>query len=79
MSRYDTTDEPPPGGGDFLKRYLPFRESTNLAGLAIDPDGIFGDVRDPSPGRGNTFGDETSAQAFPASHTITHRDLRRDQ
>lgn len=39
-------------GGDFWERYVRFRESADLASLDIDPDDVFGDLRDdPSPGR----------------------------
>ncbi|MBW8879590.1 MAG: type II toxin-antitoxin system Phd/YefM family antitoxin [Acidobacteria bacterium] len=35
----------------FRAAYEKFRREHNLAELDIDPDEIFGDVRDPSPGR----------------------------
>lgn len=38
-------------GGDYWERYVRFRKTTDLAGLGIDPDEVFGDLRDPSPGR----------------------------
>jgi prevent-host-death family protein len=36
---------------DFWATYERFRGEHNLAELDINPDEIFGDVRDPSPGR----------------------------
>jgi prevent-host-death family protein len=36
---------------DFWGAYERFRREHNLAELDIDPDEVFGDVRDPSPGR----------------------------
>lgn len=35
----------------FWEAYEKFRREHNLAELDIDPDEIFGDARDPSPGR----------------------------
>lgn len=37
--------------GDFWARFQTFRSQNDLDELALDPDEIFGDVRDPSPGR----------------------------
>lgn len=37
--------------GDFWESYSRFREKHDLTTLDLDPDEIFGDVRDPSPGR----------------------------
>ncbi|MGD2115960.1 MAG: type II toxin-antitoxin system prevent-host-death family antitoxin [Acidobacteriota bacterium] len=39
------------GGEDFWERYARFRERTDLDALDLDPDEIFGGVRDRSPGR----------------------------
>jgi prevent-host-death family protein len=36
---------------DFWEAYEKFRREHNLAELDIDPDEVFGEVRDPSPGR----------------------------
>lgn len=35
----------------FAAAYGNFRQTTDLPGLAIDPDDVFGDVRDATPGR----------------------------
>jgi antitoxin Phd len=39
------------GRRDFWEAYEEFRQEFDLAQLGIDPDEIFGDVRDSSPGR----------------------------
>ena len=39
------------GRRDFWEAYEEFRQEFDLAELGIDPDEIFGDVRDSSPGR----------------------------
>lgn len=39
------------GKPSFREAYEKFRQEHNLAELDIDPDEIWGDVRDPSPGR----------------------------
>jgi prevent-host-death family protein len=39
------------GAPDFWELYEKFRRDFNLEELDINPDEIFGDVRDPSPGR----------------------------
>ncbi len=36
---------------DFWRAYQEFRRNHDLASLEIDPDEVWGDVRDPSPGR----------------------------
>ena len=46
----------PPGGlaegrRSFWEAYEEFRREFDPAQLGIDPDEVFGDVRDPSPGR----------------------------
>lgn len=37
--------------GDFWTAYTQFRERADLEALPTDSDEVFGDVRDPSPGR----------------------------
>ena len=39
------------GRRDFWEAYEELRQEFDFAELGIDPDEIFGDVRDPSPGR----------------------------
>jgi prevent-host-death family protein len=39
------------GGSTFTAAYEKFRREFNLEELQIDPTEVFGDVRDPSPGR----------------------------
>ena len=36
---------------DFWEAYQKFRREHDLVALDIDPDEVWGDVRDPSPGR----------------------------
>lgn len=45
---YDRTSK---GTPSFWEAYEKFRREHNLAELNIDPAEVFGDVRDPSPGR----------------------------
>ncbi len=40
---------------DFWTAYLAFRQQYQLGDLALDPDTIFADVRDRSPGRDVKF------------------------
>lgn len=39
------------GRVDFWEAYEEFRRRNDLSRLGIEPEEIFGDVRDPSPGR----------------------------
>jgi prevent-host-death family protein len=39
------------GAPSFWEAYEKFRREFNLGELGINPDEIFGDIRDPSPGR----------------------------
>jgi len=38
-------------GGDFWERFTRFRKERDLGALDLDPDEIFRDIRDRSPGR----------------------------